>query len=115
MEKLSTLIREGAKLRPQTYGKSFSLDKVGEKHIICSCALGAAYETLTGRANPMLNHLEVRDLVLLKCGINPSEPNIVINPINHSPEPLTWVVLGLNDDEHWSREQIADYLESQGY
>ncbi len=87
--KLSQAIREGAKLRPQCKSRYFS--DYGE-----SCALGAAAEAIYG-ANRMTFKTEQIDSL---GALVPSHDFIS-------------QIIGKNDCG-WSRERIADWLESQG-
>ena len=85
--KLSEAIRIGAKLRPQSF-RGFFRDGG-------SCALGAAVHAKTGRASPDF-------------------------PTNWEeffgvPNGLCGEIINLNDRKGWTREQIADWLESQGH
>lgn len=96
----SEAIREGAKLRPQAIGYYFSLGR--------SCALGAVLEISYGNTKH-------RDFVEL----NRAYPYMVkeehVCPEskcagNHT---LLGLVLHLNDDHQWTREVIADWLETE--
>lgn len=107
--KLSEAIRAGAKKRPQnTDGEYYRDDDDGETS---SCALGAAYEGLTGKCStesvvylygkwPGLK-------TLLKC---PVDKCIFGNEVN----TLYAVICHLNDFHLWTRERIADWLWEQG-
>lgn len=92
--KLSEAMRIGARLRPQCRGDLF--DSVG------SCALGAAYEGMTGKTDAFF-HSDVSDLFPQILGVNGD-----LNEIGRE-------VLEKNDGDGWTREQIADWLEAQGY
>lgn len=71
-KKLSTLIREGAALRPPTYGQFFE-DRDG---VLCSCALGAAYEAATGKTEGTTDEI----YRALKLG---TEENLVAMPMRN--------------------------------
>jgi hypothetical protein len=111
--KLSDLIRKGAKLRGKTRGYYFKNDLSGN---LSSCALGAAFEGLTGRAE--FNNTVV--LATLSAGVGYAEFNTVMccpvcagNPSStFLPGTLQGVITHLNDYEGWTREQIADWLQS---
>lgn len=82
--KPSEAMRLGAKLRPQCRGAYYGING--------SCALGALFEAygLRNRAG------EINwETVGLSFG-------------------LSQTIAHLNDDERWTREQIADWLESKG-
>ena len=83
--KLSEAIREGAKLRPQCYGAFFRNGR--------SCALGAAYEYLTGDNDPC------------KCELT---------LISRYGTDIRNRVIYMNDGGLLTRERIADMLEEEG-
>lgn len=93
IKKLSQAIRLGATFRPQCWGSYFAL-KDGK--ITESCAIGAAGEALFGEsaAQPLLG-----GAVMERLGLS---QNIIRQ------------VVCLNDTGD-TREQIADWLEAQGY
>lgn len=91
--KLSDAIRIGARIRPQCRLDPFRDGK--------SCAIGAAYEGATGEYNEEMDMCDIRDELRIR-GIWPLT----------LPTSAIWP---LNDCERWSREQIADWLEAQGY
>ena len=99
--KLSEAIREGAKLRPQcTSGEYFDLDGT-------SCAMGAAFEAETGHTNLSNDRLEHAFPELAR----PTK-----KPINYGTSgSLEYAIARLNDEYKWTREQIADWVEEQGY
>lgn len=96
--KLSEAIRIGAKLRPQGMGFYFSEGR--------SCALGAAYEAVTGKYH--------------EAGAGTDIPNMVdwfSEKFDMGPS-LGSRIVDMNDGNHGqiqrTREQVADWLESQG-
>lgn len=100
--KLSELIREGAKLRPQTMGNFFDDDIVDGQTVLCSCVLGAAYEAATGQTDNLSGDIDdyLREMATY-C--NMPRWSIVRSAMH------------MNDYDHVTREQIADWLESEGY
>lgn len=98
---LATAIRLGASRRPhQAFGRYFEGTR-------SSCALGAAYEgmyRLPADAEALRPHRLDR---LFDC---------LENTIRRCPEgcrktlPLAAIIVHLNDDHHWGREQIAAWL-----
>lgn len=114
---LSEAIREGARLRPQTTEGDYFGRVDG---VLCSCALGAAYEARDRRKEPIhrtpVEHLEgfaagdIFDSVFpvvkvqIKCPVMPECGAI------KWPADLGWIVAHLNDDHKWTREQIADFV-----
>jgi hypothetical protein len=106
--KLSEAMRIGAKLRPQGFGYLFQLN---ENDQVCSCAIGAAAEGLLGT-----------DPFVLKMGLSdvkekfPQLGEHVPNPGREgATQSLKTVIIHLNDEQEWTREEIADWLEGIGY
>lgn len=99
--KLSEAIRKGAKLRPQcTTGRFFG--NIG------TCALGAAVEAVTGHPH----HTDGTALAVLHKEwkfLNPRKKGdgIALSSIGQK-------IVQMNDNEHMTREQIADWLAEQG-
>ena len=95
--KLSEAIRIGARLRPQGFGALF---RNGE-----SCAWGAAYEAICGYPGHGV------------FGFSDSHAGRMIGNVlsEYFPGIAADYVYERNDSEHMTREQIADWLESQGY
>jgi hypothetical protein len=97
---LADAIRAGARRGPQCFGAYFD-DHGG------SCALGAAYDGmyLIPREHGVVipKHLErlfrCLDEVLKTCPVGCQKRL-----------PLASMIVHLNDDHQWSREQIADWL-----
>jgi hypothetical protein len=100
-QELATAIRLGAARRPQqSFGQYFEGTR-------SSCALGAAYEGMY-RLPVAADALRPRSLErLFDC---------LENTIRRCPEgcrktlPLAAIIVHLNDDHHWGREQIAAWL-----
>jgi hypothetical protein len=97
---LAEAIAEGARRRPtQAFGEYFST-RGG------SCALGAAYEGTyalpqeAGSIRPRLDRLfDCLENVRRRCPVGCNKRL-----------PLNAIILHLNDDHHWTREQIVDWL-----
>ncbi len=118
MMKLSEAIREGAKLRPQGRLTYFSRDA----DTCLSCALGAAYEAITHEITILIVPENDIDSVIItlqnETGVNMDDrvsfPDLsASNGIGFEASvynAISW----LNDDYHWTREAIADWLESIG-
>jgi hypothetical protein len=102
--KLSEAIREGAKLRPQTFGSFFDTNS---ENVVCSCTLGAAFEGKTGYVSLKLEYVNQ---------LHPVFPELATQvELNGLRRDLAQAVTQLNDGERWTREQIADWLEEKGY
>src|SRR6476646_3622342 len=103
MMKLSEAIRLGAMLRPQAFGFAFS--KGG------SCALGAAQEAMGIKSSsfrcfeespwyPIFRYFIAIQAQCPACGLKVTDSFSV------------FLIPHLNDTHRWSREQIADWLET---
>lgn len=107
--KLSEAIKEGAKIRPQSFGQFFG--GTDNPHEITSCAIGAAYEAACGMAS-------IRDandgLVELGKAVHVDFKSYVTEPLFGRNLGLYRTIIMLNDDSKWTREQIADWLETIG-
>ena len=93
--KLSEAIRLGAMWRPQAFG--VLTDGVG------TCAIGAATEAMGLPLDDEMPNPREWDFVLKirACPVC----------ITHDPDRLN-VVAHLNDDHRWTRERIADWVET---
>ena len=89
--KLSKAIREGAKLRPQGFWRFFP-----ENGVVKSCSLGAAFEATFGHRD----YSSWRDLL-------PYYPELEGKLVDR--------IVHMNDVQLMTREQIADWVEEQGY
>jgi hypothetical protein len=106
MDKLSTLIREGAAKRPQVFYQLIA--PVGDGNY-GTCALGAALDAVGYEMfgeDPTSEELVTHIGLELVAVASPAHPGL--------ERPLIDVIINLNDHERWSREQIADWLESIG-
>jgi hypothetical protein len=120
--KLSERIREGAKLRPQAFGSYFDVPKGSGVFCVGSCALGAAAETLI--------KLDVDTTILDDLSWDASHvldrecSDVLYRDMDWEEHPeaphtsdvysIKSIIIDLNDNYHWSREQIADWLAEQG-
>lgn len=113
--KLSEAIRKGAKLRPMGKGAYFKWDR---DEGYCSCALGAAYESTTSRFLRSLLYepsakAEARILRNLESTCPDLPRTYCISPLGTSIS-LHNVIAIMNDSGKFTREEIADWLESAG-
>ena len=92
--KLSEAIREGAKLRPQGFDAFFQTKDDGVR---CSCALGAAFEAMTGMDDYWAGDHTLRELF----------PTVPVDVFTN--------ITAMNDASLLSREEIADQVEAWGY
>jgi hypothetical protein len=112
MMQLSEAIREGAQLRPQCRMQMFL--RLGD--IIHSCALGAAYEGAgyVARLRGMEKIPITLDTLWPKLSTR-----VVVCPVSGCPSngriTVRDHIAHLNDEHNWSREQIAEWLEGQGF
>ena len=106
-KELANAIRAGAARRPeQAYGDYY----VGR---YASCALGAAYEGIYRLAKDMDGRRPTKDLTwFFDC----LEGTIRWCPVDKCKKHLllSAMIVHLNDVHHWSREQIASWLEENG-
>ena len=104
-KELASFIRAGAERRPeQAYGDYFK----GQR---ASCALGAAYEGMYRLPRQMDGSRPTKDLdwffdclegTVRRCPMEGCKKRLVLSSI----------IVHLNDEHRWSREQIATWLES---
>lgn len=99
--RLSEAIRLGAMLKPQAFGDYFN--SVG------TCALGAACEA-AGVSCEAIGDYERQFLAVFAepcpaCGVRPDTGNKYTSGFCNT-------VLHLNDTHRWTREQIADWVET---
>jgi hypothetical protein len=102
LTKLSQLIREGAKLRPQTTGRFWWEGK--------SCALGAAYEAACGHI-PAGGDEGPWVLSSFASAVQCKAWGELQRLFPDAPYDKIYV----RNDRGDTREQIADWLEAQGY
>ncbi len=104
---LASAIRAGAARRPeQAFGDYY----IGQA---ASCALGAAYEGIYRLAKDMEGRRPTKDLTwFFDC----LEGSLRWCPVDDCKKHLLLaaMIVHLNDAHHWSREQIASWLEENG-
>lgn len=106
---LSQAIRLGATFRPQGFGALFDDDK--------SCAIGAAGEALGFTKGEHFSTDDIKDRFPMTGALDSfcpmcSQDDLMI--LRSIPRNAIGLVIHLNDQHQWSREQIADWLEGQG-
>jgi hypothetical protein len=113
--KLSEAMREGARKRPQAYGRYYHYDLMGKGWQIASCAWGAAAEGVTGQAPRIIERPTYRDDPT-GTGIRHPATNMrqFFREAFGVGDRLFREVCFMNDQERMSRDEIADYLEEQG-
>ena len=104
---IASLIREGTKLRPQGFGACW---KWSDSEAIKSCVLGALLEGDGMKPNGNSTDIHRRiDEILIEFHLNRYAcPAKCYN----SPVPFGDLLIHLNDVEKWSREKIADWIET---
>ena len=114
--KLSEAIREGAKIRPQAFGKFFA---EGEEQAT-SCALGAAMEG--AGLVPMPLNFGNAGYDTLRQEWPEIEAQEITCPAGCKNDwrceaggSIEDIIQHLNDTCRWTREQIADWLQERGY
>lgn len=108
--KLSAAIRAGSQLTEQV--KVVYLQEDPETGKICgACAMGAAWVGLHG--------VEKRGIPYVSAELTSHWPEIAQarhpHPVTGNPVSLYYSIVTLNDDHGWTREQIADWLEKEGF
>jgi hypothetical protein len=99
---LADAILEGAKRRPQAFGSYFTWEGG-------SCALGAAFEGIH-HLPEVIGPLHPRLERLFHC----LEDIIRACPVGCKKKlPLASLIVHLNDDHLWTREQIAEWLKQE--
>ena len=104
--RLSDAMRIGAAIRPQCQGGMFRTSSKGIKY---SCAVGAIMEGLTGRSD-----ITVDDFLYATFPIFSKK---VSCPVNHQTmmvptASLGAIIIHLNDNHGWTRERIADWIDT---
>ena len=97
--KLSEAIRLGAMLKPQ-----------GREHLRRdnrTCAFGAAFDAVGELANSVIGE---RSFMVMARALWPIVDNEVKCPIAGTTRHLGSMILSLNDEDEWTREQIADWV-----
>lgn len=100
---LSELIRIGSKVTEKGVGFYFPDDN-------SACAIGAAYWAKYLTKSMAGGSVAVDDFLNSMIGKDVSN-----NPETGFCQPLSSVIFSLNDKYGWTREKIADWLESIGY
>ncbi len=108
--KLSEAIREGAKLRPQGFGGPYR----NKERRNCSCVAEAALEAATGKLSHITTLGRKRKQFLELFSVD------LCKRLDRTPVPviesdLGYLLLHLNDTMKWTRGEIADWLEGEGY
>lgn len=127
--RLSDAIRKGAMQRPQIVGYMFYVPKeyvVGEATgvtglivslkdgVLSSCALGAAWEGTYGEPQSGVFKWD-EDMQRELKSVYPELTRAVRCPVcpkDNGPMSLESVIVDLNDLHHWTREEIADWLDT---
>lgn len=121
---LAAAMRAGAAIRPQTRGVLFDHKWVASgTKAYCSCALGAAWEGshpffsvedwVAKRESPTES---IAGLVDVEQYFSLRPPIECINPAKGWKHDVEGVIIDLNDQRNWTRERIADWLDTlSGY
>lgn len=119
--KFTDAIRAGAMLHPQAFGVTFRHRRCSPQPVFESCAIGAALEAVGAiiiksdtvfafayRAmnTPVDNPLERWPYLLTKSHYVCPECSCL-----HNFATLSFLVVHLNDNHMWTRNQIADWLD----
>lgn len=105
-QKLSALMRQGAALHPQGYGAY--RERIGDK--LCTCAIGATLE-----AAGSWEYDGPFTVLYRALGHGIAGEFVHASYDDEKGIDLFGIIINLNDDAKWTREEIADWLESIGY
>ena len=106
VKELAAAIRKGAERRPdQAFGDYF----IGRR---ASCALGAAYEGMYRLAEEMGGRRPSKDLEWFFDCLEGSVRKCPGGDGCRKTLSLAAILVHLNDDHKWSREQIAGWLDT---
>ncbi len=104
MMKLSEAIRLGSMVHPQGIGKLRSVNLSNE--VISTCALGAAY---VASGLDIVTHTDNYDELIQ---LYPILSKRVIQPLLGTGMELVHLIYWLNDSQRWTREAIADWVQT---
>lgn len=106
---ISRLMREGSSILPKHKEEYFSY--VDDTNIITgACAIGAAAIAALGSTKSCTELSSTAHH--LTCFFGKKQ---TIHPVKKVKENMAAIILDLNDFQNWTREQIADWLEKEGY
>lgn len=117
---LAAAMRKGAAIRPQTRGVLFSLKWLASgTKTYCSCALGAAWEGAHPEFDAetwVKNQDDGNDgnvgLVDVERYFGLTKRIECISPAKGWKHGIVGTIIDLNDQHNWTREQIADWLDT---
>jgi len=105
IEKFSQAIRLGATFRPQCFEMLFLRDQ--NNRATKTCALGAALEAL---GHDFIDSVNTHEMIK-RFDLGSS----CVCPVCGTTKVAVWdAIAHLNDTHRWSRENIADFLETKG-
>lgn len=106
---LSACMRAGAKKSHPSIGKLFDAASPDglTSTLPYACALAAAYLGTVPVATTIVDDMVARAFPQVT-----SETRV--NPVGHEVRRVADIIIHLNDTEGWTRERIADWLESEG-
>lgn len=107
MKKLSELMREGSKDTFQAFDDFFDWD---HRPLIGCCALGAVLHAV-GRDEARSTET-IETTIFDATGVRVCEYRTTHPLVNESLATVYDIVTSLNDDNKWTREAIADWLQS---
>lgn len=109
---LAQAMRHGATLRPQAGNTLFGIpfdfalcEQIG------SCALGSVYEAVYGTFD-LTDHATKMTLLSQRFPVLNLEVYSPIKAEQYIPASLRFQITRLNDEHHWTREQIANWVAS---
>lgn len=111
---LPDAIRAGAFLHPQCRDSYFDITykQSKEGQIMASCAIGAIYAATHPAPLNSIVHGKNEGIFLEVLKLYPALEDYTEHPITHRRQPRSQIVINLNDECAWTRERIADWLET---
>lgn len=108
---MAQYMRKGIELSPtQNFWTYFDTTNGGIDHT-CSDAFGAIYLGVLGRVpRPEFDWSCIQ--YRLDGDTEKIQKAVFINPVTSKEQSLRHIIINLNDEHRWTREQIADWLES---
>lgn len=105
--RLSDAIRKGCEQHPQSFGRLFEFRGYD---VVASCAMGAALMGVYGAEGYALNtsNLEKEFPLLKRIAHSPVSGTVY----HRLPFSLADQIITLNDHHKWTRERIADWVET---
>lgn len=115
--KLSALLRAGSEDYAQITGDYIAY--TDDRCVVGLCAVGTIFYALFRRLPPQAHEVLLvnskNDVFRTIYNHHPEAQTERAHPIaERAPQSVLMTIIDLNDDYHWSRQRIAEWLESEG-